>query len=288
MAPRELIGRRRLDDGVDRWEMIDARPAAALRSLVSHYAAYWEETRSFSARQELATTRGVLIYALAEPVEIVGADGKAIVLGPGEGFAGGISDKTSISRNLGVQAGVHVFLPLTSLAAVLGIPLAEVANRVATMRDLIGPKADELGGRLVDAVNAACRFDVLDDFLARRFADRANHNDTIRWSMQRLARASGPSCSALADEIGWSRRHFARRFRYETGFSPDRFRRIARFERFVAGLTGSPSEDLADLAIVNGYADQPHLARDVRDFADTTPGDLRARLIPQGGGVRDD
>ena len=41
------------------------------------------------------------------------------------------------------------------------------------------------------------------------------------------------------------------------------------------------------LAADAGYVDQAHLARDVRDFSDMTPGDLRARLLPAAGGVRD-
>jgi AraC-like DNA-binding protein len=287
MAPRERIRSRAFDDGIDRWEMVDAPPAPALRGLISHYCAYAEETSSFSARQELATTSGVLIYALGGPLEIVGADGETILIKQGEGFAGAISDGTSISRGHGAQAGIHIFMPLTSLAAVLGLPLAELANRVATMRDLIGEAADDLGGTLVEARDMEQRFDALDDFLINRLTDEREDDRTTRWSMARLAHASGPSSSALADEIGWSRRHFARRFRDSTGFGPDRFRRIARFERFVGGLTAAPADDLAGLAVDSGYVDQAHLARDVRDFADATPGELRERLIPEGGGVRD-
>jgi AraC-like DNA-binding protein len=285
---RETIRHRAYDDGVDRWEVNEARPAPALRAHVSHYADYSEQTGSFSARQELATTSGVLIYALGGPLEIVGADRRAIVLRQGEGFAGGIADATSISRGKGAQAGVHVFMPLDSLAAVVGMPLAELANRVATMRDLIGAAADDLGDKLLDAKDVEQRFAILDRFLAGRFVEAPAADRTIRWSMIRLTQACGPWSSGLAEEIGWSRRHFARRFRNATGFGPDRFRRIGRFQRFVARLSGSPSGDLAGLAVDCGYADQSHLARDVRDFANVTPGELRARLIPEGGGVRDD
>lgn len=287
MATRELIRRRAFDDGVDRWEMVDACPAVALRGVVSHYCAYSEETRSFCARQELATTRGVLIYALGGPLEIIGADGNAILLQPGEGFAGAISDSTSISRGYGTQAGVHVFMPLTSLAAIVGTPIAELANRVVNMRDLIGTMADDLGGKLIEAANGEQCFDLLDEFLIGRLAREPHSDEITRWSMARLAQASGPSSSVLANEIGWSRRHFARRFRDSTGFSPDRFRRIARFERFVARLSRPRIDDLAALAVESGYADQAHLTHDVRDFTGTTPGELRARLIPDGGGVRD-
>jgi AraC-like DNA-binding protein len=288
MVTREWIQRRAFDDGVDRWEINEARPAPALRGMISHYSAYREDIGSFSARHELATTSGVLIYALGGPLEIVGADGKAIMLRQGEGFAGAIADGTSISRGHGAQHGIHVFMPLTALAAVVGTPLAQLANRVARLRDLIGPKADELGKRLVEAADEEARFDLLDDFLTRRFTDHERDDGMTRWSMTRLAQASGPSSSALADEIGWSRRHFARRFRDWTGFGPDRFRRIVRFERFVARLVGSPGDDLAGLAADGGYADQAHLHRDVRDFADLTPGELRSRLIPGGAGIRDE
>ena len=288
MANREWIQRRRFDDGVDRWEIDEVRPGAALKGLISRYSAYREDIASFSARQELATTSGVLIYALGGPLEVVGADGRAILLRQGEGFAGAIADGTSISRGYGAQHGIHVFMPLTSLAAVSGVPLAELANRVVTMRDLIGPAADDLGRRLVEAADAERRFDLLDEFLIQRFARRANEDRTTRWSMTRLAQAGGPVSSALADEIGWSRRHFARRFRDSTGFGPDRFRRLARFERFAGRLMGSPDDDLAGLAIDSGYTDQAHLARDVRDFSNLTPGELRSRLIPEGGGVKND
>jgi AraC-like DNA-binding protein len=288
MASREWIRSRKFDDGIDRWQISEARPAAALSAFVTRYSDYSEQTRSFTARQELASTGGVLIYALGEPLEIVGADGRAILLRQGEGFAGAIADGTSVSRAHGAQAGVHAFMSLPSLARVVGAPLAGLANCVATMRDLIGREADDLGCRLVEAADSEQRFDLLDRFLIRRFADTTREDRTICWSMARLARADGPMSSALADEIGWSRRHFARRFRSSTGFGPDRFRRIARFERFAARLMRSPDDDLAGLAAESGYVDQAHLGRDVRDFADMTPGELRSRLIPDGGGVRND
>jgi AraC-like DNA-binding protein len=106
--------------------------------------------------------------------------------------------------------------------------------------------------------------------------------------MARLAAAAAPHSSILAREIGWSRRHFAARFRAVTGFAPDRFRRLARFERFADALARHPDAALAGLAAETGYADQPHLSRDVLEFSGMTPGGLRARLIPQAGGVRDD
>ncbi|WP_129793538.1 helix-turn-helix domain-containing protein [Sphingosinicella sp. CPCC 101087] len=275
------------DDGVDRWEIVEALPALALRKHVARYSIYWEQTGSFAARRELASTSGVLIYALGEPLEITGANGTRVTVAAGEAFAGAIADGSSVSRALGPQEGIHVFLPLASLTAITGAPLSEIANQVAPLRDLIGPAADDLGGRLCEAADAEARFGHLDHFLARRLADDHDHDRAVAWAMHHLAAAEGPVTSRLADEIGWSRRHFVRRFRAATGFSPDRFRRLTRFERFAEAIMRSPEDSLAGLAANCGYVDQAHLTRDVRAFSDMTPGELRARLLPSGGGVRD-
>lgn len=286
--PTRPISARRYDDGVDRWEMVEAAPAPALRGRIGRYCDYWEETGSFAARREFATADVVMIYALGAPLEITGADGRVVTVRAGEAFVGGVSDATSRSRGLGAQAGFHVFMPLASMAAVTGAPAAELANRVAPLRDLIGGDADDLGGALCEAADAEARFDLLDTFFARRFADAKEPDRPIAWAMPHLASAVGPLTSRLATEIGWSRKHFIRRFRNATGVSPDRYRRIARFERFAAAIAARPDDSLAGLATDCGFVDQAHLARDVRAFADMTPGELRSRLIPGGGGVRHD
>ena len=55
-----------------------------------------------------------------------------------------------------------------------------------------------------------------------------------------------------------------------------------RFESVCRSLRGRPA-DWARLAQQAGYTDHPHLNRDFRDLAGTTPGEFLARLIPGGG-----
>lgn len=276
------------DDGIGRWEMAEAAPAARLRSRVGRYTSYWEANLSFTARRELAATSAVLIYVLGDPLEIADAAGRRIVLRAGEGFIAGTADATSLSRGTGRQDGVQVGLPLASLAAVAGVPAAELTNRAAPMRDLIGRAADDLGNALGEAQGAEARFALLDRFLVARFAAADRTDLETAWAMGRLASASGPASTVLAAEIGWSRKHFSRRFRAATGLAPDRFRRLARFERFAAALAACPGDSLAGLALDHGYVDQAHLNREVRAFSAMSPGELRARLVPDQGGVRHD
>ncbi|WP_160170510.1 helix-turn-helix domain-containing protein [Afipia sp. P52-10] len=97
-----------------------------------------------------------------------------------------------------------------------------------------------------------------------------------------------PSVASLATTIGWSRKHLAHRFGAFTGFSPQTYRRLARFERLSAAIAARPREGLAVLALDAGYHDQAHMSRDVQAFSAMSPGELRRRLLPEQGGVRED
>ncbi|PWB81264.1 MAG: hypothetical protein C3F11_15670 [Methylocystaceae bacterium] len=279
---------RHYDDGVDMWEMTAAPPTAALAGLVRRYTSYRERTASFSARRELAATCGVFIYALGEPLSIIGADGVEVVLDAGEAFVGGVADATSISRALGAQIGVQIHLTLPALSAVCGAPVAEIANRVTPLADLIGAAARDLGARLGDASDPHDRFDLLDEFLIRRFADMEAPDRSIVWAMERLSARNAPTVSEIAAEIGWSRKHLTNRFAAVTGFSSQTYRRLTRFERLSAAIADRPEESLAMLALDAGYHDQSHMTRDVQAFSDMTPGELRRRLLPRQGGVREE
>ncbi len=277
------------DDGNDRWEIVHASPAPPLRGIVDRYSWWTEETRSFTARRELAATTGVFIVNLGATLEIVDARGQTHRLAAGEGFVGGMAQATSLSRSTGAMAGIHIHLPPANLARLLGIPLAEIADRVVPMGDLPDGSTRMLGTRLLDATTLDTRLTLLDDFLAtqatKAAGDAAADDREIRHISRLLAR--GERVERIAQDIGWSRKRLARRFRDATGLLPRSFAGLARFERFTKMLAAAPQIALADAAIAVGYADQAHLTREVGRFSAMTPGELRARLIPAGGGVRD-
>ncbi|QUT06143.1 AraC family transcriptional regulator [Sphingobium phenoxybenzoativorans] len=285
-SPRPITIRAH-DDGVNRWRMAEARPASALARHVRSYSAYDETTTGFTARRELASTGVVVIFNLGAPVELTGADGAAIALDAGEAFAAGFADGTSISRSGGSQSGIHIFMPWATLGRLCGCPVSEVANRVVRLDDLIGGRVSDLGGRLMEAGNDGQRFALLDAFVMDRLGESEAMDGRITAAVARLRARPDKSIRALADWAGWSPRHFLQRFRDETGLAPARFARLARFEHFTAAIAADPDARLADIAQDSGFYDEPHLAREVRAFAGVTPGELRARIIPGGGGFVD-
>ncbi len=81
---------------------------------------------------------------------------------------------------------------------------------------------------------------------------------------------------ALADEVGWSRRHLVAKFRQQVGLPPKTFARIVRFQHLLSRLTAEAN--WTRLAAECGYYDQAHMNRDFREFAGTTPTDYLTRV----------
>lgn len=280
-----IVAQDRHDDGIDAWDIARALPSVALAGAVLGYSSYWERTASFTARRELASTAVVLIVNLGDMLELRDGRGDVLRLGAGEGFVAGIHTATAISRSTGTQAGVHVFLTRTTLTRLLGMPLALLLNRCVDLEAVLGPGIRSLCQRLGDTMDAALRFALIEQAIARRLAEAPPPNAAMRHAERRLA--AGSPVAALAAELDLSRQHFARRFREATGLAPAAYAQLCRFERFCAAIAAEPAAPLAELAPAAGYHDQPHLARAVRAFAAMTPGELRQRLLPHGGGVRE-
>lgn len=276
---------RTFDDGVDAWQIGEGPPDAALRASIDRYCWWRETTQSFTTRRELAATHGVFIVNLGAPLEIVDAQGTTIRLDAGDGFLGGMAQATSLSRSAGAMEGVHVHMPVDEIARLAGVSLSAIGDCTATLEDVIGLSARDLGGRLMEAGTIDARFAILDAFFADRLRRARDRDDALSHAFRHLG--GRRHVSGLADDLGWSRKRLAAWFRDRTGLKPAQFIRLARFEQFAAALQATPAASLADLAYASGYADQAHLTRDVRRLSQMTPGELRARLIPAGGGVRD-
>ena len=120
--------------------------------------------------------------------------------------------------------------------------------------------------------------------MAKSDAVRSPSDQTIRRGREMrsarrpagIAKSRKGRVSALAREIGWSRKHLAERFSIEVGARPKTAGRILRFagarRSIDAGIRVGPM-DWADLAADWGYADQAHLIREFRAMAGVTPAD---------------
>ncbi len=212
------------------------------------------------------------------------ADGRALP----DAWIGGLADTYTLV-GLGDAYG-SIDLKLRPLGAyrLLGFPLNELTGQVVSLADVFGAEGTLLAERLRGVPDWDDRFDVLEKFLLRRLAQAPPIHAMVARAWQRLRETSGQvRVEALAAELGCSRRYLQARFAEQIGVSPKLAARLLRFEHVRRQIELDPPR-WAEIAYAAGYADQPHLNRDFRELAGTTPSDFVARQIPGGGVVGDE
>jgi AraC-like DNA-binding protein len=237
----------------------------------------------------------VLIVNLGDPITIVGGDGKILELGLGEAFVAGVHLQPALSQSNGAQRGVHVFLPLTTLRRLLGLPMHLLLDRVVPLDALLGVAARQLGADLVEARSREERIALLDAALITRVAQTRPLGAIDHHALTLVSQRPDLDLRTVADRVGWSRKHLADRIRDNVGIGPRSFRRVLRFHRVTSAVSAAPDPDWAGpdwagpdwagLAHDIGYCDQSHLIREFREFAGITPSMFVARLAGAGGGL---
>jgi AraC-like DNA-binding protein len=211
----------------------ELRPPAELRSLVE---TAW-----------VADGGGERVRVLPDGcMDLIRVDGDVIVAGP---------DTTALTARRSPEPMEGLRFRPGVLPRLLGVPAAELVGARVSL--------DTLGTPTSQARLPA---------LAAALADRRASRETAPWSMSTLhhitARlAAGTPVAEVAREIGWSNRTLQRQCLAVYGYGPVTLRRILRFRRAVSML--QTGRQAADVAVRAGYADQPHLHRDLREFAGT-------------------
>lgn len=222
-------------------------------------------------RSEPSSSHVVLVVAFADPIHLVrsprglpGGMCTSLIVGP--------HDRSAVTAHTGLQHGVHVRLDPFDAYSLLGMPLQSISNEVLDLDAVIGSRLAE---RMAAAAGWRERSVVLDTVLARRIESGPQPDRAVEWAWHQLRATAGRArVAALADRIGWTPRHLARRFREQVGLPPKTVARIFRFEHATALLAGAAS--LADIAAESGYSDHAHLTREFRVLAGHTPSELRS------------
>lgn len=163
------------------------------------------------------------------------------------------------SGEQGPWAGVR-FYPGTA-PALLGVPAHELRDRRVDLADL-WPSAETR--RLTERLDAAPDPAAALEDLALRLAADAEPFDPILWAVV-ASLTAGRSVTATAASVGLGVRQLHRRSLTVFGYGPKTLARILRLQRALAlARAGAPFVQTAALA---GFADQAHLARDVRELA---------------------
>lgn len=165
--------------------------------------------------------------------------------------------RTSLST--GLLVGVR-FRPGRAPAG-LGVPASAVRDERVDLGELWPA---ERVRRLSDELAAAPSVLAAEQVLSRSVAAVGAEWDPATPRMLELVHR-GEKVGAVADALGWSERQLHRRSLAAFGYGPKVLQRVLRFDRAVR--MARRGAGLADVAYAAGYADQAHLAREVRSLA---------------------
>jgi AraC-like DNA-binding protein len=157
------------------------------------------------------------------------------------------------------------------LPGLLGVPAAAVRDQRVPLREMHGRLARAAAARIAGGAAPTAALAEVASALPGR-PDLAVGELAARIG-------AGSAAATTAAALGWTTRTLHRRCLDAFGYGPAVLRRILRFRRAAALLHAgvTPSE----VAAVAGYADQPHLSREVRALSGVSPGQLLRPAEPQ-------
>ena len=158
------------------------------------------------------------------------------------------------------------------LHALLGVPMHELTDLDVALDQVL----ERLSGALQSAASQATAVErerAVDlVLLQEQSRQRRPHTPTFLASATRLLNGGARTVESVAGELDVGRRRLERAFRQHVGLSPRHYLRVRRIQSVLRRLERSPGPTRwAHLAYDAGYFDQPHLIRDFRLIARTTP-----------------
>lgn len=257
------------------FRLLERRPHPRLAGLVSRLIGYCELAPGTFSQLEPASLVIPFVASFGAPWQIGlgGAAGESR-----ESFVAGLYAGHVTIASDGAAACVQADLTPLGACRLLGGAVREVAARLVDLGELFGLDGRYLVERVARAPGWRERIDLVEAFLLARLVRGQPAAPEIAFALSALARSRGTvGITALAREIGWSRKTLTMRFHHTLGLPPKPVARILRFQHAARqGRAGTP--DWAEIALEAGYADQAHLTREFRALAGMPPERWRRSL----------
>lgn len=262
-------------------------PALPLAPFIERYVGYRLVGFPPGVHRGLPSRHMTFIVSIGDDIDVVAQTDEEQSPQQYHAVLGGLQASSALIAHQGYQEGVAIELTPVGSRSLFGMPARALWNLSVELDDVVGSVGTELWERLqlVDTWDdrfAACD-DVLTRLLSRRRDDGGAGDDGLVASELRhswgllVASAGAVGVADLAETVGWTRQHLARRFKDEFGLSPKLAGRVVRFERARGMLMATPSfVSIAQVAASCGYYDQAHLTRDFVELAGCPPGRLLA------------
>lgn len=256
---------------------MNLRTYAAPKALEDWVACFWtltsepDDTGVSSSQRVLPDGFPELIVHLGAPYER--RQRGRVVQDPSAFVFGQLDEPIELSSNQPVLA-VGARLKPTALAEVAACAGRKLTGRAVALDALWGRRGLALERRLRAVGDVETALELLaQELTALRSRRESSHKrqlveHAVRWIQHNQGRSP---IQQLIRHLGYSRRHIERLFGEHLGVSPKRYARLQRFQAIQRAALATPDPDWQTLAIDAGYADQPHMIRELRQFSGQSP-----------------
>lgn len=152
------------------------------------------------------------------------------------------------------------------------LPISELHNTHVALDTLWGAAAGELREQLLEVKTPQACFRILESALLARVSQSSVWHPAVAFALAEFQHPTRPRMiSEVANQIGFSARHFIQIFREAVGLTPRQFCRVLRFQDVLRLTNRREQLSWTDLALSCGYFDQAHFIHDFRVFSGLTP-----------------
>lgn len=160
-----------------------------------------------------------------------------------------------------------------ALPELFSLPANELSNKSIDIKTLCGIEGEILEEKIFSAVDNIQRTKLVISFLERRLKKVKNVHSHVLHTIKHIINNNElTTIDLLSKNCALSTRQLERKFYEYSGFNPQLFLRLNRFN-FIIKKKLSVNKPLIELAYDNGYYDQPHFNRDFKEFSGYTPGE---------------
>lgn len=154
------------------------------------------------------------------------------------------------------------------------IQMSTLANRVVSLRKLIGEKSQDITEQLLNTSSPYRQLEAIELFLLDELASRPRpeHLPYLQRAIRKVMETGGNvTVTELADAAAVSERQMERKFMERIGLSPKKFIRNVRITQVFKLLKQKPNYDWLDVIYRCNYFDQAHFTRDFKALTGETP-----------------
>ncbi len=175
--------------------------------------------------------------------------------------AGGQNDSMMIVR-LKFGAAYNIF----------NIPQEELTDKVYEADLILGSPFEDLRTKILEAHFVETKIQIMEDFIFARCVGVIDLPPVVTFAFHQLVHSpSNTSIKLLADQSGYSHKHFISLFKKHAGMSPKEFLKVMRFQRVIREIETYGSIDWTRLALDCGYYDQAHFIKEFKNFSGFSP-----------------